>query len=132
MITFKSNSDLSKLDPDDPAYPVMKELIELLIDAYTTPEKPYDPDAYGYLALVEDEDADKVIDLPELQCTLLDVLWEGASMRNGYFYAIYLTNNEFGDAPPGYVERTFRRSPRVRSGGRWLARLTAYPESQNL
>jgi len=96
MITFKSNADLSKLDPDNPAYPVMKELVELLIDAYTTPEKPYEPDAYGYLALVEEEDADKVIDLPELQCTLLDVLWEGASMRDGYYYAIYLANNEFG------------------------------------
>lgn len=96
MITFKSIADLSKLNSNDPAYPVMQELIELLIVAYTTSEKPYDPDAYGYLVLLEEEDIDQVIDLPELQCTLLDVMWEGAAMRGDFYYAIYLANNEFG------------------------------------
>lgn len=96
MITFKSNADLNKLNSNDPAYPVMKELVELLIDAYTTTDHPYIPDDYGYLVLIEEGDADRVLELPELQCRLLDVMWEGASMRNGYFYAIYLANNEFG------------------------------------
>ena len=34
MITFKSHDDLRKLPPDDPARPVMEELVELL--AYST------------------------------------------------------------------------------------------------
>ena len=34
MIIFKSHSDLRKLHPDDPAKPVMKELVEMLIDGF--------------------------------------------------------------------------------------------------
>lgn len=40
MITIKSNDDLKKIDPNNPAYPVMKELTELLIDDYTWPGQP--------------------------------------------------------------------------------------------
>lgn len=95
MITIKSHDDLNKLNTNDPAYPVMKELTELLIDAYTWDGHPYLPNDYGYLVLIEEDDADKVIDLPELQCRLVDVMWEGASMRgNFYYYAIYLANDE--------------------------------------
>jgi hypothetical protein len=36
MMTFKSNADLNQLDTGDPVSPVMKELVELLIDAYWT------------------------------------------------------------------------------------------------
>ena len=39
MITFKKHSDLHKLDRNDPAYPVVKELIELLIDDFPEPLK---------------------------------------------------------------------------------------------
>ena len=52
MITFKSHDDLSKLAPTDPAYAVMKELVEELIDAYTAPGCIYDADAYGYCVLL--------------------------------------------------------------------------------
>ncbi len=96
MITFKSRADLCQLSTTAPAYPVMDELIKLLIDDYTTPERPYLPDADGYQVLIEQGDVDRVLDLPELQCRLLDVPWEGASMRDGFFYAIYLANDEFG------------------------------------
>jgi hypothetical protein len=96
MITFKSHDDLNKLDTNAPEFAVMKELIELLIDAYTYPGHPYLPDDYGYLVLIEEGDVDKIIDLPEVQCNLLDVMWEGASMRGNFYYAIYLGNDEFG------------------------------------
>lgn len=96
MITIKSHDDLSKLNESDTAYQVMKELTELLIDAYTYQDHPYLPDDYGYLVLIEEADVDAIVDLPEIQCNLLDVMWEGASMRGGYFYAIYLANDEFG------------------------------------
>ena len=57
MYTFKSPHELNKLSPDDPAHPVIKELIEDLISAYT---------------------------------------WEGITLRDGFFLAIYLANNEYG------------------------------------
>lgn len=67
MITIKSHDDLNKIDLTNPAYPVMKELTELLIDAYTWTGHHYLPDDYGYLVLIEEASANKVIDLPELQ-----------------------------------------------------------------
>lgn len=96
MITFKSLAELAKLDPNNTAYPVMKELIELLIVAYDSPERPYNADDDGYLVLIQEGDLDGIIDLPELECNFFDVPWEGASMYQGFFYAIYLANNEFG------------------------------------
>ena len=37
MKTFKSHNDLRKLSPDDPAQPVMEELVKVLIDDFTEP-----------------------------------------------------------------------------------------------
>jgi hypothetical protein len=96
MITIKSNSDLNKIRKSDPAHPVMKELINQLISAYTSPGHPYLPENNGYIVLIEQGDVDRALDLPELQCRLVDISWEGVSMRDGFYYAIYLANNEFG------------------------------------
>jgi hypothetical protein len=60
MITFKSTADLNKLSPDDPSHPTVKELIEQLISAYTAPDQPYNAEDYGYIILIEPEDADWV------------------------------------------------------------------------
>ena len=67
MLTFKSPEDISKLSPDDPAYPLVKELIKELIEAYTWEDHPYNPDWYGYIILIEPEDVDRT----------LDELWDG-------------------------------------------------------
>ena len=53
MITFKSDSDLEKLDSNNPAQPVMEELVKVLIDDFTEPGHPYSADDYGYLVLIE-------------------------------------------------------------------------------
>lgn len=96
MLTFKSQSDLSQLSPSNPAYPVMKELVEQLIDAYTTPGCNYDADAYGY-------------------CVLQEVLWEGALKKDGFYIAIVLWNDDAGltvtipDAP--WVKGELRELP---------------------
>ena len=95
-MTFKCRADLCKLDPDDPAYPVMDECIKLFVDDYNTIESPYIPELYGYQVLIEESDIDKVIDLPEVACKLVDVRWESAYMREGYFYAIYLASDQLG------------------------------------
>jgi hypothetical protein len=78
MLTFKSTEDLNKLSPDDPSYPVIKELIEDLISAYTWEGHPYNPDWYGYIILVEPGDADRVLDELWDDCTLLNIPWEGS------------------------------------------------------
>ena len=94
MITFKSHADLSKLDLNDPAYPIMKDLVASLIDAYTYPGHPYIPEDYGYCVLLEEADVDVVTS--EIGCHLLDVLWEGAFKRDGFYVAIYLWNDDAG------------------------------------
>ena len=94
MITFKSHSDLQKLDTDNPAYPVIEELIELLIDDF--PEQPYNADDYGYICLVEESDANRVLSDLDMPWCLKDIPWEGASMRHGFIYAVYLGTDDYG------------------------------------
>ena len=95
MITFKSHSDLEKLNRNDPARPVMEELVEQLIDNFTEPGQVYNADDFGFLVLIEPVDADRElseIDMPKLT----EILWEGASMRHGFIYAVYLGTDDYG------------------------------------
>lgn len=95
MIEFKSHADLSKLSPADPAYPVMKDLVEQLIEVYTTPGCTYDAEAYGYCVLIEESDLDGTYDVPGIG-NLLEVLWEGAFKKDGFYIAIVLWNDDAG------------------------------------
>ena len=85
MKEFKSPEDIQKLSPDDPAHDVIKELINDLISAYTWEGHPYNPDWYGYIILIEEEDADRALDELWDGCTLLNIPWE-VIMRNGKFF----------------------------------------------
>ena len=96
MITFKSTEDLSKLPPTDPSYPVIKDLVERLIEDYTWEGHPYDPDWYGYTILIQEGDTERTLDEIWDGCTLLTIPWEGIMLRDGFFIAIYLANNEYG------------------------------------
>ena len=96
MITFKSTEDLSKLPSSDPAYPTVKELVDRLITAYTEPGKPYNWQDYGYVILIEEADVNRTLDEVWDGCTLLEIYWEGIMLRDGFFIAIYLANNEYG------------------------------------
>lgn len=49
----------------------------------------------GYTILVEEEDLKRPLDLPELKCAWIDILWEGVTKKAGHYHAVYLTNNEF-------------------------------------
>ena len=95
MITFKSHDDLRKLHPEDPAYPVMKTLVKQLIDDFTEPGQTYNADDFGYLVLIEPGDVDRElteIDMPKLT----EILWEGTSIRDGFYYAVYLGTDDYG------------------------------------
>lgn len=95
MITFKSHADLSKLSPSDPAYPLMEALVVSLIDTYTWPGHPYIPEDYGYCVLLEEADLDGTYDVPGIG-NLLEVLWEGAFKKDGFYVAIVLWNDDAG------------------------------------
>ena len=94
MITFKSHSYLEKLAPDHPVYPVMEELVELLIDDFNTNGHPIED--FGYLVLIEPGDTDRVLTDIDMPWTLAQVPWEGASMRQGFIYAVYLGTDDWG------------------------------------
>ena len=96
MITFKSTEDLSKLPPEDPAFPTVQELVDRLITAYTEPGQPYNWQDYGYVILIEETDVNGTLDEIWEGCTLLDIDWEGIMKQGDYFIAIYLANNEYG------------------------------------
>ena len=96
MITFKSHADLMKLAPDHPAQPVMEELVRQLIDDFTTPGHPYNADDFGYLVLIEPGDADRVLNDIDMPWRLVEVPWEGASMVDGHYYAVYLGTDDYG------------------------------------
>jgi len=93
--TFKSHDDLQKLSPDDPAHPVMEELVKVLIDDFNEPGQTYSPDDFGFLVLIENGDTDRElneIDMPKLT----EIYWDGASMRQGFIYAVFLGTDDWG------------------------------------
>jgi hypothetical protein len=96
MITFKSTEDLSKLPPIDHAHATIKELIDQLITAYTTPGEPFNYLDYGYVILIEEGDVNRTLDEIWNGCTLLNIPWEGIMLRGDFFIGIYLANNEYG------------------------------------
>ena len=95
MITFTSIADLDKLAEDDPAKPVVGQLLTWLIANGDFPDHPYNPDDHGYIALVEPGDVDREltdIDMPRL----LDVMFEGVSIIDGFYHAVYLGAGDYG------------------------------------
>ena len=96
MLTFKSKSDLNKLSQNHPAYPVISDLVRVLIEDF--PEQPYRADDYGYVVLVEPEDTDRVLSDLDMPWCLADIPWEGASRRNGHYVGIYLGTDDYGMA----------------------------------
>jgi hypothetical protein len=81
MITIKSFACLSRLNPADPALPIINDVLNTLIVGGERAGHTYRPENDGYIALVERGDADRVIH--ELWCdrTLADVPYEGVSKR---------------------------------------------------
>ncbi|KHF25274.1 hypothetical protein [Solemya velum gill symbiont] len=98
MLQFKHPSDISQLSPSDPAHPVTQDLISRLITPLTSPSGHYDNDAYGWIVLIQEGDLERPLTdvWPDGEWTLLDIPWEGILLRDGFFQAIYLANNDFG------------------------------------
>ncbi|NEX23800.1 hypothetical protein G3480_26650 [Thiorhodococcus mannitoliphagus] len=91
MRSFKSPKDLKSFPSDHPAKPLLTELVNSL-----TTFEGYDPDADGWVVLIDEGDIDKpLIDLWE-DWTLLDAPWEGVMKVDGFYEVIFLANNQFG------------------------------------
>ncbi len=86
MIILKTYQDLHQLNLSNHIHDAALEYFHRMADLY--PE-------HGYLILIEKEDTEATLDLPEVQGSLKDLLWEGVVKHTGYFHAVYLTNNEF-------------------------------------
>lgn len=96
-ITFKSRADLSKLDVDDPAYPVADWLIKVLIDEFSSPGgRSYDPENDGYIILVESGDTNRVLDEIDMPWRLDDAPWDSAFARQGMICAQLIGTDDCG------------------------------------
>jgi len=98
MLKFTSEADLSRLPKTDPAYHVISTLVKGIITDTLDTEYPYDPEADGFIALVQPEDVDPPLkDIwPDGDWYLTDIPWEGITRQDGMFLAIYLANNQYG------------------------------------
>jgi len=100
MISFKSLDDLSKLSSGDPAYPIIKDLSERLLTTAESMDQPYDPEADGYLVLLDQDSIDRP--LTEIwgddAYRLIDVPWEGVTRDESgeFFICVFLANNQWG------------------------------------
>jgi uncharacterized protein YhdP len=60
--------------------------------------RPYDPEADGWIVLIEESDATR--QLTEIwgddAYRLIDIPWEGVTRQDGFYVAIFLANNDFG------------------------------------
>ncbi len=95
MITIKSLTDLQKVPSNHPAYHLLHELTESLINGYTWEGHPYAPEDHGYIVLIDSTDASRVLAAYEMPYRLIDIPWEGVTLRDGFFHAVYLANNDF-------------------------------------
>lgn len=96
MKQFKCAQDLQQLPPDDPAYPLVADLVQRLIVNYAAEGYPHDPEADGWIVLIEEGDADRILTEIWDDWRLVDVWWEGISKTDGHYLGIFLANNQFG------------------------------------
>lgn len=96
MLIFKSVGDLARLPKTDPAQPVIAELVNGLITETFKTEFPYDPEADGFIALVEPGDVDRPLTEIWDDWKLTDIPWEGIMKQGDFFIAIFLANDQYG------------------------------------
>ncbi|MCP5313158.1 MAG: hypothetical protein H6955_06360 [Chromatiaceae bacterium] len=97
MLHFKSAADLQQLDTTNPAFPIVADLVHRLITEYQADGYTYDPDADGWVILVEEHDTDRPLtDIWDADDRLVDLMWEGFTKQDDHFIGVYLANNQWG------------------------------------
>jgi len=90
MKTFKSIPDVEQLR-NHPLHATIKKLVSMMIAEYPS----YRPEDDGYLVLIEPGDVDRVLDDLDVPYRLSEVPFEGVTVIDGCFHAVYLANNQF-------------------------------------
>jgi len=90
MKTFKSIPDLEQVR-NDPLHATVESLVVPVIAEYPD----YRPEDDGYLVLIEPADVDRVLDDLDVPYRLSEVPFEGVTVVDGCFHAVYLANNQF-------------------------------------
>ena len=90
MKTFKSITDLQQLR-NHPLHATVESLVVQVISEYAD----YRPEDDGYLVLIEPADVDRVLDDLDMPWRLSEVPFEGVTVVDGCFHAVYLANNQF-------------------------------------
>ena len=99
MLKFTSEADLLRLNPADPAFDTVSDLVKRVIsDTYGT-EFEYQESSDGFICLIESTDLSRPLTeiFPDREYDLLTVPWEAIcydeSMKN--YHAIYAPNNSY-------------------------------------
>jgi hypothetical protein len=106
--TVKSITDVERF-LDHPLYATIESLFLPVIAEYPD----YRPEDDGYLVLIKPGDAARVLDDLDVPYRLSEVPFEGVTVVDGCFHAVYLANNQFAlgflipdaDWLPGDVRR---------------------------
>jgi hypothetical protein len=98
MLHFKSMEDLNKLDPSDTAYPIIKELLENLIGAYTEAGETYNWRDYGWIILIDQkEELDgPLTEIDWSEDRLATVPWEAITLEGEHHVAVVICNDDAG------------------------------------
>jgi len=91
MKTFKSIPDVEQLR-NHPLHATIKSLFLSIINDY--PE--YRPEDDGYLVLIEPGDTVRILDDLDMPYRLSEVPFEGVTVIDRCFLAVWLPNNQFG------------------------------------
>ena len=91
MKTFKSITDVDQFR-DHPLHGTIRSLVSTIINDY--PE--YVPEDDGYLVLIEPQDTARVLDDLDMPWRLSEVPFEGVTIIDWCFLAVYLPNNQLG------------------------------------
>ena len=77
MITFTSPECLSKINPTDPSYSIIKELIDRLVQESKRSKHHWIPEQDGFFILVRPEDLDMTLNELHPGKTLCTIPYEG-------------------------------------------------------
>jgi hypothetical protein len=91
MYVIKSTADLQRVPLSHPCYAYVSRRTWRLVHG----RDGYDPEADGYVVLLEPRDLRLAALLPEVPVPLVEVPWEGVSRGPGLFHGVVLTSNQF-------------------------------------
>ena len=123
--TFKSIPNVEQLR-NHSLHDTVESLVVPVLKFYADSGHPYLPENDGFLILIGAGDVDRVLDDLDIPYRLSEVPFEGVTVADGCFYAVYLANNQFAlgflipDAAwlPGELRHVFLYKISVKDGGR--------------